>query len=96
MTPQFWNSNSITQTKLYGELFSMMADEVSCIKQRASDLYRDAVEQGIDPAEMDADFSLLELDLATESQVISIAGVPTVEYLDITNICTCEDAEEEE
>lgn len=64
----------------YGALFRTFADQVDTIKQSAYTLYMEALEKGIDPEDMDADFSLVTLSLAEESNVSNIDGVPIVTF----------------
>lgn len=93
----YLNTQPIDAAKAFGELFGMMADEISVIKERANDLYENAVAAGIDPAEMDADFALVELDLAVlNTEVLGIDGLPEVEYLDTDGVCECEHEDEED
>ncbi len=79
---QMINPNEMNGARAYGEIFSVLADQIMMIKQRAAELYKDAADQGIDPADFDADFSLIELDLAVEGNVTGLDGLPRAIYAD--------------
>lgn len=92
---QMINPNEMTAAKAYGEIFAALADQVIMLKQRAAELYKDAHDQEIDPSDMDADFSLMELELASEGNVTGIDGLPQVNYANPETFMIDEDEEEE-
>lgn len=58
---------------MYGLMFMHLADCIAHTKDEAMRLYREVVEAGIDPEDMEASYSLMMLDLAEEDTVNSIA-----------------------
>ena len=55
---------AMTAEQMYGRIFCAYAEIVSDVKKAARDLMIDALNKGLDPLEFDADFSLVDLDLA--------------------------------
>lgn len=91
---QMINPNEMNAARAYGQIFAALAEQVVMLKQRAAELYKNAADEEIDPAEMDADFSLLELELASEGNVTGIDGMPQVVYADPETLLI--DVEEED
>lgn len=65
---------------IYGSVFTHFANQVALAKESAHDLYLEMLEEGIDPADLGVDFSLLELDLAEEQNVSDINGLPVLKF----------------
>ncbi len=91
-----------SEASIYGSAFALFADQVALLKEHAFVLYVEALRRGIDPADMDADFSLVELDLAEISNVLTLESMPKVNYLNpeadrvkmiLTgeSVCTCDE-----
>ena len=73
--------------ELYGTLFNALADEHEAIERAAYELFHEAIDRGIDPADMRSDGALLQLGLAEIPDGIEpIEGLPPVEYIDSQTI----------
>lgn len=70
-----------SEASIYGAAFALFADQVTLLKEHAFVLYTEALRRGIDPADMDAEYSLIELDLAEIANVTTVDGLPKVNYL---------------
>lgn len=76
-------TNEPSLAEMYGVLFNALADEHVSIEHAAFELFKEAVDRGIDPSEFKADGALLQLSLAQiPDNIEPIEGLPPVEYID--------------
>lgn len=84
----------LTAAQIYGIFFNVLGDEIEAIQNRAQRHFNDALEAGIDPQTMNADFALEMLGLAERMNVTDINGYPTFSYVgDDDGLCDCDDFE---
>lgn len=85
------SKQDLTASQIYGIFFNVLADEIEAIQNRAHQHFMDALEIGIDPESMDADFALEALGLAEKTNVSTIDGMPTFSYVgDDDGLCDCD------
>lgn len=67
--------------EVYGVLFHTLADEVEAIMARAEQHFKDAVDSGVPPEAMAADYSLEMLGLAKRTNITKFnSDDPVMEY----------------
>lgn len=74
-------TDQLTPAMMYGIIFNGLADQLSLLKENAAELYEQAMEERLDPEDMNAGHSLVELGLASYIEgVTSIDGIPEIRY----------------
>jgi methanogenic corrinoid protein MtbC1 len=73
----------MTEQEMYAYIFYHLADKVADAKKEARELMRQYLERGFDPADMSADYTLAELDLAEEVHAGDYTGNTFFVYTDV-------------
>lgn len=72
----------LTEQDMYANIFYFLADQVADAKKEARELMRQYLERDLDPADLGADYTLIELDLAWEEEALDYTGNMITHYID--------------